>query len=144
MANVTLEGKMPLTVYGAGTSHSDGTTYSREFTNYYHKGIYLYVDKTADTGTATFDVQIQHRSPILSTWTSLENASVIQFANDTNELHTLYVYPGIIGGDTDGTLTVNTDHKFVEGYLPLFWRTADTVGGTTVTATFSIAAVLLR
>ena len=40
-------------------------------------------------------------------------------------------------------LVVNTDHKFVEGYLPLHWRLAVTTGGTTVTNTFSIAAVLL-
>jgi hypothetical protein len=143
VSNIVLQSKLPLTIFGAGTVHSDGTTYSREFTNYYHKGIYLYVDRTAETGTCTLDGQIQHRSPVLSTYTSLENASIIQFADGTVELHTLYVYPGIIGGDSDGTLTVNTDHKFVEGFLPLHWRLAMTTGGTTVTNTFSAVAVLL-
>ena len=144
MANPTLEGKLALTIFGAGTVHSDGTTYSREFTNYYHKGMYLYVDRTAETGTCTMDAAIQHRSPILTTWTNLENASVVQFADGTVELHTMYLYPGIIGGDADGVLVVNTDHRFIEGYLPLHWRLAVTTGGTTVTNTFSAACVLLR
>ena len=141
--NGILAAKFPLTIFGAGTVHSDGTTYSRQFTNYYHRGIYLFVDRTAETGTCTLDVAIQHKSPILSTWENLENAGIVQMGNGTVDLATLWVYPGIIGGDADGTLAVNTVHKFVDGYLPYEWRLAVTTGGTSVTNTFSIAAVLL-
>jgi hypothetical protein len=136
-------GKQYLNIFGAGTVHSDGTTNSREFTNYHHKGIFLMTNRTAETGTCTLDVQIQWRMPSLTTWENLENASIVQMANSAIDLVTLWVYPGIIGGDADGTLAVNTAHKHVDGYLPLFWRVAVTTGGTGVTNTFGMDAILL-
>jgi hypothetical protein len=143
MANNLLFGKQYVNVFGAGTVHSDGTAFSREITNYYHKGIFLMVNRTAETGTCTLDAQIQWRMPSLTTWENLENASIVQMANSAIDLVTLWVYPGIIGGDADGTLAVNTAHKHVDGYLPLFWRVAVTTGGTGVTNTFGMDAILL-
>lgn len=142
MSNNTLAAKSYLSVTGAGTVVSGAVTVTYgPFTNYFHKGLYLFVNRTAETGTATLDAKLQMQDPSSATWTDVENAAVIQFADGSTRMNYLYMYPGIIGGDTDGKLIVNTNHNFVEGYLPYIWRVSVTTTGTT--NTFGISAVLL-
>ena len=81
------------------------------------------------------------QDPVSLNWTDVENASIVQMT--AVRMNYLYVYPGIIGGDTDGTLVLNTNHKAVEGFLPYVFRVAVTIGGTTPSFTHTITAVLL-
>lgn len=142
MANSTIVAKSYITIAGAGTVIAGAvtTTYG-PYTNLYHRGLYLYVTRQADTGTSTVDAKLQMQDPQSANWTDVENASIVQLANDSYRMNYLYMYPGIIGGDVDGTLVVNTNHKFVEGFLPYIWRVSVTTTGTT--NTLGISAILL-
>ena len=142
MPNNTVVAKFPLQIVAQNTvlSGAATTTYGT-YTNYFHRGLYLFVNRIAETGTSTVDAKLQMQDPGSGSWTDVENASIVQLADGSIRMNYLYMYPGIIGGDTDGTLVVNTNHKFVEGFLPYIWRVSVTTTGTT--NTIGIHAVLL-
>lgn len=135
------------TVFPAGTVSSDAAVNtSIQFLGDYFNTLTLYIKRTADTGTCTMDVKVQGKSPTTGDWADVPLATCVQYADNATGVRQLILSPYSVadteaGGDLRGTLTVSND-KIVQAILPAFWRVAVTSGGTTVSNTYSIGAVL--
>lgn len=133
------------------TSGSDTDTYTQEFTT--PAGVTaasFFVNKTADTGTATLDVFLQARSPQsyggTAAYVDVTVGIVPQFADGVTTLRIGQVGPTLSGGDSDGITVLvaagaAAGSHAVESYMPQRWRLRIRCGGTTVTCTQSISHV---
>lgn len=97
------------------------------------RGIRLYLDITAETGTATLDVKLQGRDSAGSgDWFDVPGATFAQKSATGSD--DLVIYPGI----------AETANESVSDVLPSWWRVVGTVGASTAdTLTFSVGADLL-
>ncbi len=95
-----------------------------------HKGILLYINVTAITGTTpTLAVTIQGKSPVSGTYyTILTSASIT-----TTGMTVLRVYPGLTAA---ANLVANDT-------LPCTYRLSSAIGGTTPAVTATISGVLI-
>ena len=132
-------------VFAAHTSVSgtNTTENSPVFINKQWKGVMLMINRTADTGTCTLDLQIQYQNPLTLTWTNLQSAKNVSYADGTTGERYVIVYPGLTGSDADASIAINTSFVHVGAYLPRTWRVQTTNGGTTVTNTYSCVAYYL-
>lgn len=99
-----------------------------------YRGIDVYVDITAESGTATLDFKLQAKDAIGGDWADIAGASIAQQSAVVTAPLRLTIYPGI----------AETSNVSVSDILPRRWRGVLTVGGTTVTMTCSVSVVLLK
>jgi hypothetical protein len=112
--------------------------------NWFYKGVYLLLDRTAETGTCTLNAKVQFYMPASGLWQDLEGASWVEFADAAVADRYLHIYPGITSDESDSNLALDTNEGVVCGqYLPRRWRVAVTTGGTSVENTFSLEALML-
>ena len=122
------------TILFASAARSEAAYNSDEQTNDGWRGVDIYVDITAESGTATLDFKLQAKDPIGGDWVDINGASIAQLSAVTTSPTRLTVYPGI----------AESSNVSVSDVLPRRWRGVLTVGGTSVSMTCSVAAVLLR
>lgn len=139
----------------AGTVTDSGTDVDQYFpaggrfiSNPFYRGMYLIVKRTADTGTCTLDVILQYYNWATNAFadcTAGGGAALgcVQYANDATGERVTRIYPGIIGGDADGVLIVNTVDKWYDFNMPPAFRLRVRSGGTTVTNTLSLVGLML-
>lgn len=109
----------------------------------YHRGVRVYISNTAETGTSTLDAKLQYKNPQSLAWTDIPGASFVQFADGATGERFIEMYVGATGSDADSSLALATNFKQL-GLMPhRFMRLSATVGGTTVTRTFSAGCALL-
>lgn len=117
---------------------TDSTIYIDLPINHHHKGIMIAVDRTAETGTCTLTVGVEFYAPNGGDWHQLENATVT-FADGVTATQYLQVYPGLVGSDSDSSVSLDTNEGKLSGqYLPRECRVYMTTGGTSVSNTFSV------
>lgn len=123
-------------------SSTDGWN-SRNFEAPLHKGLMLFVNRSAETGTATLAVAVKARNPVTGTYHTLSGATLTaaQFADGVTGTGILTIYPGITAADADAVMVMDTLNAFCGSYLPDQFRVEVTTTGTT--NTFSIGMVLL-
>jgi hypothetical protein len=98
----------------------------------HHRGIKLYLDITAVTGTnPTLDVKLQSFDKLSEKWFDIPGAAFAQ--KTTTGQSTLTLYPG----------SPETANESLSDVLPDTWRTVVTIGGTTPSFTFSLGGCLL-
>lgn len=141
---VALNATQDYLLLSASHTTSDATETFEAPKNVMHKGVYLIVERTAETGTCTLDVKLQMYAPEADAWIDLEGAAITQFADGATGDRYLYLYPGVTGSDADDAVTLDTNEAVKSGhYLPRQWRVHCTTGGTSVSNTFSVEAFLL-
>ena len=108
------------------------TANSADQTNYNHRGMRLTLDITASGGTTpTLDVKIQAKDSVSGKYVDIAGAAFTQkTGTGTDEL---VVYPGV----------AETANESVSDVIPRTWRAVATIGGTTPTFTFTLAAALI-
>jgi hypothetical protein len=95
------------------------------------RGLVMTVDITAESGTATLDAKLQRKDRVSGKYTDIPGAAIAQqSATGKTEL---VLYPG-------ATVAANLSISTV---LTELFRVVVTVGGTTVTMTFSIGIALI-
>lgn len=112
----------------------------------------IYTNRSADTGTATFQVFGEFLYEPLNAWYPwLDYAGTqiqgVQMANDATNASTpfyqmVHVQLQPLMVDADGIVIMNTVHKLYQAQIPAFIRWRFRHGGTTVTNTFSSYTVL--
>lgn len=145
--------KMPLSGTGfclldavTTASGSNTDTYGRAFTNQGHKGIMVWVPRSADTGTCTSDTYLQGLKPggteaTDADWYDVAAALTAQFADGDTGTYVGLLYPGIATAAISTTTGLKVNH--VAGYLPDRFRLRFRQGGTTVTNTYGNVLGLL-
>lgn len=120
-----------VTVFSSAARTS--TTNATALTNRYGKGVRLYLDVSAASGTSpTLDVTIQTQDAISATWIALPGAA---FGQKTGvSFDDLTIYPGV----------AETANETVSDHLGTTWRAVATIGGTSPSFTPSLGAVYLR
>ncbi len=102
-----------------------------------HRGVRVYISNTAESGTSTLDAKLQYKNPTSLAWTDIPGASFVQFADGATGERFIEMYVGATGSDADSSLALATNFKQL-GLMPhRFMRLSATVGGTSVTRTFS-------
>lgn len=97
-----------------------------------YKGVWLCVDITAESGVATLDVKLQRFDQVSGKYVDMPGAAIAQqSATGTVELT---VYPGI----------AETTNVSVSDHVTDRLRVVATVGGTSVTMTFTVAGHWLK
>lgn len=111
-----------------------------------YKGCVLVVQRTAKTGTVTLDAKLQGYHHATNTWFDVANADLVQITDAEGNAATHYtmVYPGITGAEADGTIPLDTNFNYVNGFLPDTFRVSVTHGGTAVAQTFAATVYPLR
>lgn len=105
---------------------------SDDFINVACRGIQLYLDITAVTGTTpTMDVKLQAKDPVSEKYFDIPGATFGQVTGTGQ--HVLTLYPGIDTSQTDASSSL----------IPRVYRAAYTLGGTTPNFTFSLGGCLL-
>lgn len=117
----------------ASAARAEDTYNSDEARAFGRRGIRLYLDISAESGTATLDVKLQGNDQLSDDWVDLAGAAFAQQSAVTSTAISLTVYPGI----------AETNNVSVSDVLPTVWRVVATVGGSTVTMTFTVRAELL-
>jgi hypothetical protein len=102
-----------------------------------HRGVAVLISNTAETGTSTLDAKLQYEHPDSLVWTDVPGASFVQWGDGSTGEKFLMVYPGLAAGETDNVISLATDFKIVGIVVPRVLRLAVTVGGTSVTRTYS-------
>lgn len=109
-----------------------------------YKGILLYIDRTAESGTCTLDAHVEFYMPAAAKWQDLEGAAFAQFADGAAADRYLMIYPGLTGSDADTQLSLDTAEGRICGqYLPRQCRLVVTTGGTSVANTYSVEYFML-
>lgn len=111
----------------AKTASGNGTTQ----TNFNARGVFLWVNVTAVTGTTpTLTVRLQWSPDGGTTWLDVDTTNAQTASITATGTATLRVYPGIA---TAANAALNQP-------LPRTWRLAWTIGGTTPSFTFAVQA----
>lgn len=93
------------------------------------RGMTLFLDISAASGTTpTLDVKVQAKDPVSGEYVDWPSAAFAQ--KTATGTDTLTIYPGI-------TASAN---RAVSSILPNIWRVVYTIGGTTPSFTFTLAA----
>lgn len=108
-----------------------------------HRGVAILISNTAETGASTLDAKLQYKHPISLAWTDLANATFVQWIDGATGERWITLYPGLVGSDADASVALATNFKNLGLYPFRFLRLSATVGGTTVTRTFSAGCLLL-
>ena len=108
------------------------TNNSTAQTNFNARGIDLYVNVTAASGTSpTLAVKIQTQDPVSGTWVDLPGAVT---ANITAAgITVLQVYPGVAA----------VANSTISAALPRAWRCVSTIAGTSPSFTYSIGGAYI-
>lgn len=123
---------------------SDSTEYIYLPINWFYKGIFLLLDRTAESGTCTLDAKVQFYARAAAKWQDLEGAAWVQFADSAVADRYLHIYPGLTQDDADTALALDTNEGVACGqYLPRECRVAVVTGGTSVANTYSLEALML-
>jgi hypothetical protein len=110
----------------------EDTHNSAEFENLFGRGVALFLDLTAEGGTATIDVKLQVRDPVGGDWIDFPGAAYAQ--KSATGTHLLMIYPGI----------AETANVAISTHLPRKWRAVAVIAGSgTPTFTFSLAGYYL-
>lgn len=105
------------------------TAATTDQTNYDARGVTIYLNITAASGTSpTLDVKLQIKDPVSGTYIDIPGAAFAQKTGTGSD--SLTIYPGI-------SETANRKASMV---LPRTWRAVATIGGTTPSFTFSLGA----
>ena len=114
----------------ASAARTAATTNSADLANYNARGVRLFLNITAATGTTpTLDIKVQAKDSVSGTYHDLTGVAFAQ--QTTTASLDLVLYPG-------ATVTAN---RSVSSPLPRTWRLVATIGGTdTPTFTFSLGA----
>ena len=96
-------------------------------------GVRIYLDISAESGSATLDLKIQGKDQLSTDWVDVPGASFAQKSAVTSTAVSLTLYPGI----------AETANETVSDMLPEEWRVVVVIGGTSVTMTFTVRAELL-
>jgi len=123
MANITI---FSSSSRAAGTHNSD-----RQSAPFKARGVKLYLDITAKSGTLTLDVKVQGYDSVSDKYYDITGASFAQKSGTGSD--DLTIYPGIAA----------VNNRSVNLPLPTDWRVVATVGGSTPTATFTVGAAYL-
>lgn len=108
------------------------TANSDDQVNRFARGVRLYLDVTAASGTTpTLDVKVQTKDPVSSTYIDLPGAAFSQ--KTTTGSDDLTIYPGV----------AETANETVSDALSRTWRVVATIGGTTPSFTFSVGAAYI-
>ena len=119
-----------LTVFASAARTA--TANSSDMENRAARGVRLFLAVTAASGTTpTLDVKVQVKDPINDTYIDLPNAAFAQKTGTATD--ELTIYPGI-------TTAAN---RAVSTALSQKWRVVATIGGTTPSFTFSVAAAYI-
>lgn len=109
----------------------------------FHRGARVYVSCTAESGTSTLDAKLQYKNPVSLAWTDMPGASFVQYADGATGERFIEMYVGAVGSDADSSVALATNFKQL-GLMPhRYMRLSATVGGTSVTRTFSACGYLL-
>jgi hypothetical protein len=95
------------------------------------RGIVVTVDITAETGTATLDVKVQRKDRLSGKYTDIPGAAIAQMS--AVGVAELVIYPGI----------AEAANLAVSSVISEDFRLVATVGGTTVTLTFTVGIALI-
>lgn len=123
-------------------SGTNSDTYGPAQQSGFGKGLIVYVNRTADTGTTTMDVFLQGLiSPgadesVAANWADVSLGLVPQYAGGATGVRVGMFGPGMTGQDT-GSDDVSATVRQANGLLPLTYRLRVRNGGTTVTNTFA-------
>lgn len=109
-----------------GTAMGPGTVTSTVI-NRHSKGIRLFLDITAETGTATLDVKVQVYNQLADKWIDLPGAAFPQQSGTGHAM--LTIYP---------SLTTVTANVAVAQYVAAPWRASITEAGGGSTMTFTL------
>lgn len=114
-----------------GSEAKTETFNGEDFTNKGHRGINLFLDITAKSGTSpTLDIKLQAKDPTSGNYFDVPGAAFAQ--KTTTGQAMLTIYPGI--GETANVS--------VSDVLAAIYRFVATIGGTTPSFTFSLSANL--
>ena len=108
---------------------TEATFNSDELGNSGARGCRVYVDITAEAGTATLDMKLQQRDPISGDYIDIGGASIAQLSAVTTGPVMLTIHPDI-------TASANV---IVKDVLPAKFRIVLVIGGSTVSMTCSVA-----
>lgn len=108
-----------------------------------HRGAAVLISNTAETGTSTLDAKLQYKNPQSAAWTDLPGASFVQYADGATGERFIMLHPNFAGGDADASIALATNFKILGMYALRYLRLSCTVGGTSVTRTFSAGVFLL-
>lgn len=120
-------------ITGTRTLSGSTTWSSRKFNNKHHKGAYILLYRSAETGTGVLDAKVQYYSKLASAYKDLEGAAFVQ-SPDGESLPAeryLLIYPGLVGTDADNKIALNTDDQHCGSYLPAEFKILVTASGTT-------------
>lgn len=105
------------------------------FTNRFHRGLRLYLNVTAVTGTLqTLNIKMQTQDPVSGVWLDMANAAFPEIS--ATGAWSLVVYPGINQSTTGSAVRVST-------IMSRTWRVVSTIGGTDPSFTYSIGGLLV-
>lgn len=119
-------------------SGTNSDTFGRAVVNHGHRGLLLFVPRTADTGICTLDVFLQGLLPggdetNNAHWFDVAPAVVAQFADGETGTYGATIYPGVVTAAT--VTTTGAKHNTTNAYLPQTYRLRLRNGGTAVTNT---------
>jgi len=125
-------GNAEVTILASAARNAAGN--SSDLTNHNAKGIMIYVDVTAVSGTSPdLDINIQMKDPVSGDYQGImENLNISAAGN-----YIIIVYPGAVETTAFGAIET-------QGLpLPRTWRIYYTIGGTTPSFTFSIGGAYI-
>jgi hypothetical protein len=96
------------------------------------KGVTVFVDVTAVSGTPTLDITVQRFDPAAGKWLAIVGAAFAQITTAAGQVD-LTIYPGI----------AETANRTVSDHIGVVWRVLSTIGGGTPSVTYSIGATYL-
>ena len=102
-----------------------------------HRGVAVLISNTAETGTSTLDAKLQFQNPESLVWADVPGAAFVQWADGATGEKFLQVYPGLAAGETNNVISLATHFNIVGVNVPRMLRLSVTVGGTSVTRTYS-------
>lgn len=109
------------------------TANSSDFENRTSRGVRLFLDITAASGTTpTLDVKVQSKDTETGKYVDLPGGAFAQ--KTTTGTDDLVIYPGV----------AETANRSVSDVLSRDWRVVATIAGTTPSFTFSIGACYLQ
>lgn len=124
-----------VTVFASATRVGSGTAYcSSDVQSVNWKGMKLFLNITAEAGTATLDLKLQGKDILSGSYYDIPSAALDQKTADTGD-DSLTVYSGI----------AETANETISDVLPRVWRACATIGATGADSfTFSVGATLLQ
>jgi len=96
------------------------------------RGVALFVDVTAVSGTPTLDLTVDRFDHASSKWLAVVGAALAQITTAVGQID-LVIYPGI----------AETANRSVSDHIGTRWRVVSTIGGGTPSLTYSMGATYL-